>query len=133
MRPLALCLGALASLAAAQSYRDFGKAPNTYAPFSPQWPDPVPNATGYGWTLGFQRAKALVSQLTLEEKAYVCTGKGFAVVGSRYASCQGNIQPITRLNFNGICYADSHNGLGNTHMYANGYPAALHAASTWNR
>lgn len=50
---------------------------------------------------------------------------------SRY--CQGQTYPIPRLNFSGICYADSDTGLGNSHSYATGFPPGITAASTWNR
>ncbi|KAI7516063.1 hypothetical protein KC316_g21239, partial [Hortaea werneckii] len=60
---------------------------------------PSPNTTGNGgWDEAFQRAQAFVDQLTVEEKALMVTGAE--------GPCVGNIQPIERLGFNGLCLQD---------------------------
>lgn len=47
--------------------------------------------------------------------------------------CQGQLPPIPRLNFSGICYTDSDTGIGNTHEFATGFPPGVTVASTFNR
>ncbi|KFX98670.1 hypothetical protein O988_04254 [Pseudogymnoascus sp. VKM F-3808] len=64
----------------------------------------------------------------------ICTGNGIPPEpGSDDLVCQGAISPIPRVNFTGLCYADSDTGLGNTHRFATGFPPGVTAASSWNR
>ena len=48
-------------------------------------------------------------------------------------TCQGGIDPIPRVNFTGLCYADSDTGIGNSHSYGTGFPPGITTASTFNR
>lgn len=47
--------------------------------------------------------------------------------------CQGNIASIPRVNFGGLCYADSDTGVGNAHSFGTGFPPGVTTASTWHR
>lgn len=51
-----------------------------------------------GWEEALAKAKDFVSQLTLEEKSGMVTG--------RPGPCVGNIVPIERLGFHGLCLQD---------------------------
>ena len=53
------------------------------------------NATGNGWEDAFSQAADFVNQLTLEEKVQLVTGTP--------GPCIGNIAPIDRLGFRGLC------------------------------
>jgi beta-glucosidase len=43
--------------------------------------------------------------------------------------CDGNISPISRVGFPGLCLKDSGNGVRQT-VHVNGYPAAIHAGAS---
>ncbi|GAB7327492.1 hypothetical protein MBLNU13_g11366t2 [Cladosporium sp. NU13] len=86
---------------------------------------PSPNATGVGgWEDAAARAKAFVAQLTLEEKSRMVTGQP--------GPCVGNIEPVERLGFNGLCLQDG--PLSNRVAdYVSVFSAGVSAASTWDR
>ncbi|PYI12531.1 glycoside hydrolase [Aspergillus sclerotiicarbonarius CBS 121057] len=111
--------------------------PDLYYPRQPDSPYsyPSPNATGNGgWDVAMAKAQRFVDRLTLEEKVTICTGNGFPPEpGVSDHTCQGNINSIPRVNFTGLCYADSDTGIGNAHSYGTGFPPGVTAASTWNR
>ena len=83
------------------------------------------NATGVGgWEDAVVRAKAFVAQLTLEEKSRMVTGQP--------GPCVGNIEPVERLGFNGLCLQDG--PLSNRVAdYVSVFSAGVSAASTWDR
>jgi beta-glucosidase len=85
---------------------------------------PTPQASGIGgWTQYVDQARALVSQMTLEEKVSM-TG-GVAQVNN---SCGGFIPPISRLNFPGMCLADGPAGVRAAEL-VNGYASGIHAGA----
>lgn len=62
--------------------------------------------TGAGdWAAAYTQARAFVAQLTNEEKWNLTAGM------SGNNSCSGNIIPIPRLGFPGLCLSDAGNGL----------------------
>ncbi|KAF2004117.1 glycoside hydrolase family 3 protein [Amniculicola lignicola CBS 123094] len=86
---------------------------------------PSPNATGVGgWEAALVRAQAFVAQLTLEEKAYMVTGQP--------GPCVGNIIPIPRLNFSGLCLQDGPLAI-RVADYASVFSAGVSAAATWDK
>ncbi|KAI5236669.1 hypothetical protein E4T42_09396 [Aureobasidium subglaciale] len=86
---------------------------------------PSPNATGVGgWEDAAARAKAFVAQLTLEEKAKMVTGQP--------GPCVGNIEPIERLGFNGLCLQDGPLAI-RVADYASVFSAGVSAASSWDK
>ncbi|OAQ82634.1 glycosyl hydrolase [Purpureocillium lilacinum] len=88
---------------------------------------PPPLATGNNeWAAAFQKAEALVKQMTLEEKVSLTGGT------KRNNSCSGNIAAIPRLNFPGMCLSDAGNGLRATDI-VNGYPSGIHVGASWNK
>jgi beta-glucosidase len=82
------------------------------------------NTTGRGgWSSALSQAIVFVSKLSLSEKAYIVTG----VVGP----CVGNIAPIPRLGFDGLCLQDGPLAIRQAD-YASVFPAGLSAASSWD-
>jgi beta-glucosidase len=69
------------------------------------------------------QAKDFVSKLNLSEKSYMVTG----VPGP----CVGNIAPITRLGFDGLCLQDGPLAIRQAD-YASVFPAGLSAAASWD-
>lgn len=72
------------------------------------------NITGIGWEEALEKAKDWVAQLTTEEKSALVTGTE--------GPCVGNIAPIPRLGFNGLCLQDGPLAIRQA-VYANVYPA----------
>ncbi|OQO18832.1 putative beta-glucosidase G, partial [Rachicladosporium sp. CCFEE 5018] len=82
------------------------------------------NATGIGWEAAFAKASDFVSQLTLEEKVRLVTGTP--------GPCVGNIGPVYRLGFNGICLQDGPLAIREAD-YASVFPAGLTVAASWDK
>lgn len=77
------------------------------------------------WDQAIALAKQFVAQLTLEEKCNMTAGvKGH---------CVGNVLPISRLNFNGMCFQDAPSGVGDGAERATAFPAGIQTAATWDR
>ncbi|KAI1863426.1 hypothetical protein JX265_008820 [Neoarthrinium moseri] len=86
---------------------------------------PSPNANGAGgWEAALAKAKAFVAQLTLEEKSDMVTGAP--------GPCVGNIYPIPRLNFSGLCLQDGPLSI-RVADYASVFEAGVTVASTWDK
>jgi beta-glucosidase len=85
---------------------------------------PSPGITGAGgsekYADALNKARAFVSQLTLEEKTNLTGGSRNSANG-----CGGNIQAIPRLNFTGLCLADAGNGVRGTDL-VNAYASGIH-------
>lgn len=82
------------------------------------------NITGTGWENALEKAKAWVAQLSTEEKSLLVTGTE--------GPCVGNIAPISRLNFTGICLQDGPLAIRQA-TYASVFPAGLTVAASWDR
>lgn len=122
-RNLLVCL---AGMAAAVSGQDvitddtffYGQSPPVY---------PSPNATGTGdWAESIGKAKALVSQMTLEEKVLLTGGV------TSNSGCAGWISNITRLGFPGMCLQDAGNGLRATD-FVTSWSSGISVGASWNR
>ncbi|KAL6711435.1 hypothetical protein ACN47E_004369 [Coniothyrium glycines] len=86
---------------------------------------PSPNITGAGgWDVALEKARKFLVQLTLEEKAGMVTGTP--------GPCVGNIAPIPRLNFSGLCLQDGPLAIRQA-VYASVFPAQLSVAASWDR
>ncbi|KAF2501967.1 beta-glucosidase 1 [Lophium mytilinum] len=81
------------------------------------------NGTG-GWDAALKKADAFLAELSLEEKAYMITGTT--------GPCAGNIAPIPRLNFTGLCLQDGPLAIRQA-VYASVFPAGLSTAASWDR
>jgi beta-glucosidase len=89
----------------------------------------ISTAQGSGtgtWGPAYQKAAALVSQMTLQEKVNLTGGV------SAKNGCSGNIPPISRLGFPGLCLSDAGNGLRSAD-YVSSWPSGLHVGASWNR
>ncbi|KAH7309163.1 putative beta-glucosidase [Stachybotrys elegans] len=132
-----LYLAGLLSLAAAQVYVP-GSRPegsftwvqprNTtvlgqYGHSEPFYPSPRTTGAG-GWENAIEKAREFVAELTLEEKRYMVTGQP--------GPCVGNIYPIPRLNFSGLCLQDGPASL-RTADYVSAFPAGVTIASSWDK
>lgn len=77
-----------------------------------------------GWDEAVNKARDFVAELTVEEKAWMVTG--------RPGPCVGNIHPIPRLNFTGICMHDGPAAL-RFGDYVSVFPAGVTIASSWDK
>ncbi|KAH7378370.1 avenacinase [Phaeosphaeria sp. MPI-PUGE-AT-0046c] len=97
-------------------YSQYGGSPPVY---------PSPNIAGVGgWEAALSKAKVFLSNLSLEEKAQMITGTP--------GPCVGNIGPIPRLNFSGLCLQDGPLAIRQA-IDASVYPAGLTVAAAWDR
>lgn len=84
----------------------------------------IANTTGIGWEAALVKAKAFVAELTPEEKASMLTGAP--------GPCVGNIIPIPRLGFSGLCLQDGPLAIRAVD-YASTFPAGVTTAASWDR
>jgi len=84
-----------------------------------------PKVQSRTWDQAIALAKSLVAQLTLDEKCNMTAGIG--------GPCAGNVLPISRLNFNGMCFQDSPSGVGDGVLQSTAFAAGIHTAATWDR
>ncbi|CAI6332454.1 unnamed protein product [Periconia digitata] len=115
---------ALASLAlAATSNAQFGIKHTQYETSPPVYPSP--NITGIGgWEAALEKARGFLAELSLEEKSQMVTGTP--------GPCVGNLAPIPRLNFTGICLQDGPLSIRQS-IYSSVFPAQLSVAASWDR
>jgi beta-glucosidase len=86
---------------------------------------PSPNTTGSGgWEAAYSRAQEFLAQLNLTEKAFLVTGAR--------GPCVGNIAPIPRLGFKGLCLQDGPSAI-RVADYASVFPAGITVASSWDK
>ncbi|KAI0026168.1 glycoside hydrolase family 3 protein [Xylariomycetidae sp. FL0641] len=96
----------------------YGESPPVY---------PSPEGTGTGdWAEAYTQAKALVSQMTIEEKVNLTGG------APAQSICSGVIPAIDRLDFPGLCLSDAGNGLRSTDLVSS-WPSGISVGASWNR
>lgn len=78
------------------------------------------------WAAAHAKAVALVSQMTLEEKANITVGY------SPLTGCSGETGSVPRLNWPGLCLSDAGNGLRATD-FVNGWPSGIHVGASWDK
>ncbi|KAH7013836.1 putative beta-glucosidase M [Ilyonectria destructans] len=99
----------------------YGQSPAVY---------PSPEGAGSGsWSKAYKKAKAFVGKLTHEEKVSLTSGAKEDVVDN---GCAGNIGPIERVRFPGMCLADASQGVRGAD-YVNGWSTGLHVGASWNK
>ncbi len=79
-----------------------------------------------GWATAYSKALALVSQMTLNEKANITVGY------TPDSGCSGVTGSVPRLDWPGLCLSDAGNGLRATDL-VNSWPSGLHVGASWNR
>ncbi|KUJ23645.1 putative beta-glucosidase M [Mollisia scopiformis] len=96
-----------------------------YGQSPPVYPSP-PQPGSASWATAYAKAVALVSQMTLEEKANITVGY------TPMTGCSGETGSVPRLNWPGVCLSDAGNGLRATD-FVNGWPSGVHVGAAWNR
>ncbi|KAJ5660093.1 hypothetical protein N7507_006544 [Penicillium longicatenatum] len=89
----------------------------------PVFPSPKINGTG-GWEAALHKAQKWVKKLTTEEKAWMATGQP--------GPCVGNILPIPRLNFTGLCLQNGPQCVEEG-SYSSVFVSGVSAAASWDR
>lgn len=82
------------------------------------------STAGIGWEAAFAQAEAFVANLTADEKVQMVTGT--------LGPCVGNIGPIERLGFSGLCLQDGPLSIRQA-TYASVFPAGLTTAASWDK
>ncbi|KAH7056013.1 beta-glucosidase-related glycosidase [Macrophomina phaseolina] len=88
---------------------------------------PTPQGTGNSstaWAAAYEKARALVAQLTQDEKSNLTRGYTGA--------CVGNTGAIPRLGIEPLCFADAPDGIRGSD-FVSAFPSQLHLATTWDR
>jgi len=100
-------------------YYSYGRSPPVY---------PSPQGAGDGaWADSYSKAKALVAQMTNEEK------NSIVIPASDSQGCSGFVAPVSRLNFTGICLNDAESGVRlGVPANVSGYPSQLSVGASWN-
>lgn len=78
------------------------------------------------WQTAHAKAVALVSQMTLAERANITVGY------EPTTGCSGVTGTVPRLGWEGLCLADAGQGLRATDL-VNAYPAGISVGSSWNK
>ncbi|CAK3784348.1 beta-glucosidase [Lecanosticta acicola] len=100
-------------------YYSYGHSPPVY---------PSPQGSGDGdWAQAYTRAKALVAQMTAQEKNAV------VIPAKDTRSCAGFVDSIPRLNFSGICFNDGPAGIRLPDDLVSGYPAGISVSASWDK
>lgn len=76
------------------------------------------------WAAAYAKARAIVSQLTLDEKVNVTQGYTGA--------CAGNAGALTRFNIDSRCFSDAPDGIRGQE-FVSAFPAGIHVAATFDR
>ncbi|KAK0275702.1 hypothetical protein LTR35_010972 [Friedmanniomyces endolithicus] len=95
------------------------------------WTSPVvyPSPQGYGagnWSTAYERARAMVGNMSLEEMNNVTLG-----VVDTTSGCVGVSGSAPQHGFPGMCFHDAGNGVRNTDG-VNAYASGLHIGASWN-
>lgn len=77
------------------------------------------------WKSAKSKADAFVAQLNLTEKVAIATG-------SLGAPCIGNIEPIDRIGFPGLCYSDGPAAVNRADLVSI-FASGISAAASWDR
>ncbi|KAG6167760.1 glycoside hydrolase 3 [Claviceps purpurea] len=89
---------------------------------------PTPQGRGTGpWAKPYAQARALVAQMTLEEKVNIT--RGFP---DKDNTCASNTGSVPRLGWQGLCLMDAGNGVRATDMVS-AWPSGLHVGASWDR
>ncbi|CAG7924832.1 unnamed protein product [Penicillium olsonii] len=115
-------VAAILALFASASALSWDHSQYLSSPSSDEYPNP--NTKGLGWNQAFEQADEFISQLTVEEKV--------GLVSGTEGPCVGNIAPIYRLNFTGICIQNGPLALEQG-SYTSIFPAGVTIAATWDR
>ncbi|EME42448.1 glycoside hydrolase family 3 protein [Dothistroma septosporum NZE10] len=101
-------------------FYDYGHSPAVY---------PSPEGSGDGaWANAYAQAKALVAQMSSEEKNAIVSP------ANDTQGCSGFTGNVSRLNFPGLCLNDASSGPRlSDNAKVNGYPAGLSVGASWDK
>ncbi|KAL2134882.1 hypothetical protein VTI74DRAFT_10608 [Chaetomium olivicolor] len=131
-------VSALCAAAAAACLHPASDAPSElpyYGRSPPVYPSPITNGTtSPSWSAAYHRAHALVSNMTVAEKANLTRGFPSASTsdGGGGGPCVGNTGGVPRLGIPPLCFYDGPSGLRG-HEFASAFPAGVHLAATFDR
>ncbi|GAA5964449.1 hypothetical protein JCM3765_006282 [Sporobolomyces pararoseus] len=77
------------------------------------------------WTAAIEKARSVVSQMTLDEKL------NFSEFAPANGGCSGSTHPIERFSIPSICFGDGPTGVNS--RFSSQYPAEVSTAATWDR
>ncbi|KAF2163824.1 glycoside hydrolase family 3 protein [Zasmidium cellare ATCC 36951] len=127
MKTFASAAGALLSLtfcSNALTYTNVSEVP-LYGLSPPVYPTPEGNGgVSPEWQDAYTKARALVEQLTLEEKVNMTRG--------HTGTCVGNTPAIDRLGIKALCFADAPDGIRGQE-FVSSFPAQLTVGATFDR
>ncbi|KAJ5689043.1 hypothetical protein N7462_003435 [Penicillium macrosclerotiorum] len=83
----------------------------------------------YGLSPPIYPSRELEEGSGLQQKVNLTSGASLEIVSN---GCSGNIQPIERLGFPGICVTDAGQGMRNSD-FVNGWSSGLHVGASWNK
>ncbi|KAI9172450.1 putative beta-glucosidase M [Paramyrothecium foliicola] len=96
----------------------YGQSPPVY---------PAPEVSGSdNWSVAYDKARELVSNMTLEEKVSITSG-----VPSKNG-CVGSIGAVKSVKFPGLCLGDAGQGLRGTD-FVSSFPSGIHVGASWNK
>ncbi|RHZ54835.1 beta-glucosidase [Aspergillus thermomutatus] len=98
----------------------------SYGRSEPVYPSPETQGLG-DWKQAYAKAKALVAQMTNEQKNNLTYGYTSTTNG-----CSGNSGGAPGVGFPGLCLQDAGNGVRGTDM-VNAYASGIHVGAAWNR
>ncbi|SPC65536.1 probable beta-glucosidase [Ustilago sp. UG-2017b] len=97
-------------------------------PYSPPfYPTPSTQGTSQKWKDAIGKARAYLQQFNQTEKVILTTGSGW-----QRGPCVGNISPIPRVGFPGLCLMDGPAGVRGIDRVTS-FPDAITAAATFDR
>ncbi|KAJ3109316.1 hypothetical protein HDU97_007810 [Phlyctochytrium planicorne] len=79
------------------------------------------------WDQAIDKASKLVDTLTVEEMATIASGIGWAT-----GPCVGNINPVPRIGFKGLCLQDAPTGVRYV-QNVSAFPASINVAATFDK
>ncbi|TGO53794.1 hypothetical protein BOTNAR_0286g00100 [Botryotinia narcissicola] len=92
-----------------------------------------PSPLSPNWTHALYLARTFVSQLNITEKSNIVTGTYHATtLDGEFMNCIGNISPIPRLNFTGICLNDGPAAVARQDLFSL-FSSGVTLAATWDR
>jgi beta-glucosidase len=77
------------------------------------------------WAASRAKAKALISRMTIEEKANI-------TIGQSGTGCTGAIGSVARVGFPGLCFAGAIAGMKQQEL-VNSYGGGGHTGASWNK
>ncbi|KAM0243972.1 hypothetical protein ACHAP5_006735 [Fusarium lateritium] len=86
------------------------------------------NLSENDWESSLRKADKFVAELNITEKISMVTG----TLGELSGGCVGNISPIERLNFSGICLQDGPQAMNRADLVST-FPSGLTMAASWDR